>query len=280
MAEWLTNTLAARRRNPEDNRVLLRTLAQQQGAGDLLNTITRSSTGDQLMSGPDPYKTAMALRSQGERGALEDARLQRQAERDAVADEQWRQEFEQRGARDAAREARYGGGVGAGGKPTAKIMGQILANREALGRLDEISGDINALGAEGRENLDSPWYEIVGGAMLPSTFKRRADEAFYDEASEDILQQGEAFNSNIRRAFAGTAVTKYEGEDTDKWSPMAPGLSLDQRQRRMDTIREDLLRSRDVYTGQYGDFVPGYEPPAPTAGGPINVGGYTVEVLD
>jgi len=272
MAEYLKRALGDLQPLPFEPRAgLARTMAARQGRGDVISALSGGALGAELQGGPDPREYLMGEIAGDRKLALTRAKLEREAQRDQMSDAQWLADYQQKD--ELARLAANAKGQR---KPSAKEMQNMVANTEALGRLDQLSSQIAGLDPQARSDLDSPWYEIATNTLLPASLKRRADEGYYAPEAEDILRAGEIFNSNIRRAFAGTAVTKYEGEDTDKWSPMAPGLSLDQRQRRMQNIRQDLLSTRQIYGEVYPDALPEYEGGASQAAPVGNSGKYTI----
>lgn len=254
MADYLTQALAARAQSPEQRRGLVQAMARRQGRGAALGALTQGRLGQQLQRGPSPTEMLVDLEEQARQRALQDAQLQRQAERDRISDEQWQQQYDLNLIK-AARTGQI--------KPSAKERQNYAANQRALSRIDQIRQKTMQLSPEGAAELDSPWYEITS-RVLPDSVRRRADEAFYSPESEEILKIGSQIESDIRRAFAGTAVTKYEQQDTQEWSPMAPGLSQDQRQARWGMIERDLMEAQALY----GEMYPNYVTETPTVQAP------------
>lgn len=264
MAEYLNRAVEARANRPEDRRRLTQALAARQGKGAVLGAMTQGQGGRGLQRGPD----AIAMEAELEDRARQEAY---QRERDQIADEKWMADYQL----DKAAAAAAGAGA-AGVKPGAKALQNYHQRLATMGNIDEMEAQIAGLSPEAADDYDSPWYEITSG-MLPESMKRRADEGFYAPEVDSIMRQGQGLESQIRRMFAGTAVTKYEGADTEKWSPMAPGLSADQRQRRMSAIRGDAARLNDEFTQTFGpDYARDPTNPPPEAAQPASTGKYTI----
>ncbi len=280
----LTRALAGMPQDdPEMRRGLVRALANRQAGGAALNTLTGGRAGRAAMSGPDPMQLGIQMENAAykrayaaERDRIDDEfRANKQAydaERDQISDARWLAEYDQKDRLAA-------GKLAAGSKPGTKEMQNIRANTEALTRLDRIKTTISGFSGDERGNYDSPWYELFSGATLTEGLKRRADEGYYSPKVERLLAEGKQWESFVRRAFSGTAVTKYEGANTDAWSPFAPGLSAAQRQNRMNAVEQDLRDTRGIMTEQYGtDYVSPYSPSPANTGGGTRIGRFTVEV--
>ena len=262
MVQYLTQSAAAQQ--PGEGRRLVNALAASQGRNAILSGLTRGEAG--RVRGPDPAQLQATLEAQDRQEAY-------RRERDAIKDAQWALDYK------ADVEAARLKAAGAGGvKPGAKALEQYNTRLSTMASINNMRAQIGNFSPEARDEYDSPYYEILSG-MLPDSFKRRADESFYSPEVDRVLRQGQAVESQIRRMFAGTAVTKYEGADTEKWSPMAPGLSAEQRQRRWDAIEADSERLNREFTQTYGPQYARppqpdpYQPAAPAAGG---TGKYTI----
>ena len=205
-------------------------------------------------------------------------------ERDLIKDDQWAKSEAGKTERAlaTAEAARLKGEQKP--KPGARALMDYTNRNAQMHSIRDMDTAIAGFTKEQNAEFDSPWYEI-GSGMTPDVIKRRLDEGHYSPEVDEVMRQGQSMESQIRRMFAGTAVTKYEGQDTEKWSPMAPGLSADQRKRRFGVIKDDFMRVQDAFSDTHGEAYrvkssPVYEKPAedrPTSGKTAGGATFTIE---
>ena len=69
---------------------------------------------------------------------------------------------------------------------------------------------------------------------------------------QNFLTAGYMLESMISKEQSGLALTKYEIAQRQNWSPLAPGLTVEERLRRLNEIRRDLKDGLGVYANVYG----------------------------
>ena len=135
--------------------------------------------------------------------------------------------------------------AGYGMKPAAGAVKNYNEATNLLHQIDDIEATQGAFTEDQINRADAPLTE-VGIRLLenyaPEGLSRVAEEQAY-EGDPGILNwhaQGRRLTSRLSQLASGMAVTGYEMADRDKWSPWAPGISFDERQRRLANIKDDL----------------------------------------
>lgn len=71
-------------------------------------------------------------------------------------------------------------------------------------------------------------------------------EKLYSPDQLSLQTRGARFEQNLSNLAAGMALTGYELEQRDRWSPFAVGISQDEAQRRLENIQRDFGNRRDA----------------------------------
>lgn len=81
----------------------------------------------------------------------------------------------------------------------------------------------------------------VGGGL-----SRAAQEQMFSPEQQEVRSRGARFEQNLSNLAAGLALTGYELEQRNRWSPFATGISQEESQRRLANIQRDFGSRRDT----------------------------------
>ena len=150
--------------------------------------------------------------------------------------------------------------AGFGLKPAAKQIGNYNETTNLLDQIGQLEEVQAGFSEEQLKLADTPVGE-VGVRFLenygPEGVSRMAQEKLYggDEAIMDWNAKGTRLTSRLSQLASGMAVTGYEMADRDKWSPWAPGVTMEGRERRLANSKDDLQRQRrTLYETHKGYF--------------------------
>jgi hypothetical protein len=81
----------------------------------------------------------------------------------------------------------------------------------------------------------------VGGGL-----SRAAQEQMFSPEQQRVRSRGARFEQNLSNLAAGLALTGYELEQRNRWSPFASGINQEEAQRRLANIQRDFGDRRDT----------------------------------
>lgn len=247
--------------NEEKYKALSRALRQEKNAADIFSMSTIAPLSRTATRRSEQIQEA------AKRGGLLREATKRSSERDAQfrLGEEGRNRRNQemidyyRGRDAADNETRLlralvsQGGKGSGLKPTGAERNKYNEARRLRGVISDLEDMRESLGEKVSE-LDAPWTEAAI-SFLPDALQRRAEEtAFKDEDVRQYRTRVARLESRLSQLASGLAVTGFEMSDRQRWSPHAPGVSDDERKRRIENIKKDLLSEVDVYEQMYPDY--------------------------
>lgn len=111
--------------------------------------------------------------------------------------------------------------------------------RDLYGELEKVRGVIRSPKDIGTEALSK--VPIVGRGAA-----RVMQEKSYSPEQLSIKTRGARYEQNLSNLAAGLALTGYEIEQRDRWSPFATGISQDESKRRLENIERDFKTRRDT----------------------------------
>lgn len=82
---------------------------------------------------------------------------------------------------------------------------------------------------------------IVGGGL-----SRVAQEGMFSPEQQSVRSRGARFEQNLSNLAAGMALTGYELEQRNRWSPFASGINQEEAKRRLENIQRDFGNRRDT----------------------------------
>jgi hypothetical protein len=136
------------------------------------------------------------------------------------------------------------GGVGTG--PKVSIQRPVTPERlslEARSLYDEL-GKKKGVVSTPKDILTTdvlPKVPVVGSAV-----SRATREALYSPEQLSVQTRGARFEQNLSNLAAGLALTGYELEQRNRWSPFVSGISQEEAQRRLENIERDFGARRDA----------------------------------
>lgn len=89
-----------------------------------------------------------------------------------------------------------------------------------------------------------PKVPVVGASVARAT-----REALYSPEQLSVQTRGARFEQNLSNLAAGMALTGYELEQRNRWSPFVSGISQQEAQRRLENIERDFGARRDATLG-------------------------------
>lgn len=150
--------------------------------------------------------------------------------------------------------ARSGSGFGSGLKPSSSERSSYLESVRLQSVMDGLDDAWTGLTPEGQEQLDQPITEAAI-SVLPNSLQRLAEERVFSNPDVQRYRTRVArLESKLSQLASGLAVTGYEMKDRQKWSPNAPGISQEERQRRIENVQRDIEEGRNVYERMYPDY--------------------------
>jgi hypothetical protein len=157
---------------------------------------------------------------------------------------------------------------GARAEPTIPVRRPIAdADRQKAaeaGRLAKEARELFAALQKTPGTVDSPKdiaSEAIGKIPIVGRGASRAyTEGVFSPEQLSLKSRGDRYEQNLSNLAAGLALTGYELEQRDRWSPFARGISQKESQRRLENIERDfgtrqetILRANESgYHGQDG----------------------------
>jgi len=151
--------------------------------------------------------------------------------------------------------------AGMGMKPSAKTQETYLGTIELLGQVDKLDSMYSGLDEGQRAMLNQPIKDVglqLAGSLLPKGGKNvLADKFVYpDKGVQTYLAQGDRMTQRLSNLAAGLALTGFEIEERDKWSPFAPGLVQEQRQLRLNNLHSEFGKKIKMQQALHKGFLP------------------------
>ena len=148
------------------------------------------------------------------------------------------------------------GDLGAEGRTApAKIQENYWKATGLSESIDGLNEMYNLMTPEQQKMLDTPWTDVGLGMVdrsMPEGMQRIAEEKIFDEnPTLGYRIKAGKLEGDISKLMAGLTVTGFEMKDRKKWSPMAEGISQEQRQQRLNIIQGVVDRERGYFERTY-----------------------------
>jgi hypothetical protein len=161
--------------------------------------------------------------------------------------------------RAAAKAAQKTGAIKAGGSSHQKaVLADELADRAAKLKERMPEGVVNA-GKDLAIDLTSKVWPGAGQALGEKMYGQGLDP-------ESWRADADSFDQDVSNLAAGLAVTGFELENKQKWSPRAPGISAQEAKNRFDNMNDKFKRRAAALMGE-ADYYKQVAGPDPAEGG-------------
>jgi hypothetical protein len=149
--------------------------------------------------------------------------------------------------RAAAKAAQKTGAIKAGGSSHQKaVLAAELADR-ASGLKERMPDGVVNAGKDLAIDLTSKVWPGAGQALGEKMYGQGLDP-------DSWRADADSFDQDVSNLAAGLAVTGFELENKQKWSPRAPGISAQEAKNRFDNMNEKFRRRSDALMGEADYF--------------------------
>ncbi len=161
-------------------------------------------------------------------------------------------------------------------KPGGTALKDFSTAKKLRERTLDIDAKFEALSDADKASVDSALAQAMTSA-LPNAVQRIIEGQTYSDAARNYLADVAFLDNELSRLMSGLAVTGYEMEAKQRWSPYAPGISQAERQIRLRNIQRDLDNQGKQFVELYGADRYSWDFETPKYKG--TAGGFTVEEM-
>ena len=138
-------------------------------------------------------------------------------------------------------------------KPTGRAVQDYTKSLMLSNQIADVNSDFSKLGKEQVDMLDNPVADVLTEMFVPAAAERYVqDKYLYDDPKVKNYRAKVAdIESEFSRLMSGLAVTGYELQDRQKWSPYASGIAQDTRNARLKNLAKKLSGQQDIAEETY-----------------------------